>query len=826
MSTVIHPANSLAAGAAVPDGVARLGLVDSVGASLANLTEAPQTIGSGPRCSVRLGGRGLRPLHCVITPGKNGPIVRRWATETRLNGLDFTEASLSAGDLLRIGSIDLRVIELPSDQPAGEASEAETPEAELFDAETGSSATALAELGLPPLSETDWLDDSIDDSIDQLIAAVASANHAAHEADVDIDAELSGGDEPWEAEGFVDAQGEDSPVPFGEGTPPTSEPEESDADLQQQSFYQTRFAQPGFAEEAPAAVGDGADSDVDTWLTSVANHVEAAVPTIERLRERAATRHARVLALVAALRAERRQSADLAQAASDLASQLEQALIASDEAGVELARLVHEGAAADEDLAATRYALDEAGRRAEQLEAQVADLEAQVAELQSHTPALEAHVAELEATLAAFAKAPEPNDAIEPVGEDLSLPVDGPADHVAEADSWALTGAVSEDADAVPVFADEVWGSESQPDPYLSDAAEAGEEGPPSWPAQPETHGAQNAEEPLWGIERLATEEAPSLLDSPWGATAAEPVATQIPTEEPTEASIGDSSNVELDSDSRCFTEAPLTSEEEEWETTCEPASIIDEHVERLAALLDGEKTASAGESAAPTADGGELCGDDQEQTVAAPEPAPEVSYIERFASLLPEDDEPVEQPAQVAEAPTPGASHDDESIDDYMRKLLQRMRGSSTEEAATATNDETPRKKSLAPALPTAPEPAPVKAEMLRDLSELRRSPSPEGNTDMGALRQLANQSARHAIDVAQSRQSREQATFRLMVSVISLGVGTLASIFAPSPLDLQFIGGFASVAIGGWFFVRTVRQCQTRTLDEQIALAAKQTG
>ncbi|MEO0531902.1 MAG: FHA domain-containing protein, partial [Planctomycetota bacterium] len=80
-----------------------------------------QTVGAGPRCSIRLDGPGLRPLHCVITPTEDGAVIRRWAAETRLNGDDFTEAELSAGDIVRVGSIDLRVIELLPTPPEQDA---------------------------------------------------------------------------------------------------------------------------------------------------------------------------------------------------------------------------------------------------------------------------------------------------------------------------------------------------------------------------------------------------------------------------------------------------------------------------------------------------------------------------------------------------------------------------------------------------------------------------------------------------------------------------------------------------------------------------------
>jgi hypothetical protein len=363
----------------------------------------------------------------------------------------------------------------------------------------------------------------------------------------------------------------------------------------------------------------------------------------------------------------------------------------------------------------------------------------------------------------------------------------------------------------------------------VSDATEVSEGDISSWPTLPELEAAPIETEPLWGIERLAKEEAPTILDSLWKPVLSETVATEHPTKAPNEAADDAEIGPDASYDKRTAPEVG-----EESQTATEPVAASDENVDPAMEPVATVESASDIGDMPPMAGAEAWNADVQDNLAVAPKREPEPSFIERFASLLPEDDEPVEPPTPVAEAPAAAESHDEESIDDYMRRLMQRVRGSSTGPSASGGSSatlgsisETTGKKTLKQLLPTATEPVVVaKAEMLRDLSELRRTPSPEGKTDMGALRQLANQSARHAIDVAHSRQSREKATMRLAVSIVLLVAGALASIFAPSPLDLQFIGGFASVVIGGWFFVRTVRQCQTRTLDEQIALAEKHAG
>lgn len=68
------------------------------------------TIGSGPNCTLRLRGRGISQIHCLILRGPNATVIRRWSPDTRLNGRSFTEAQLSAGDLLNIGSLEFEII--------------------------------------------------------------------------------------------------------------------------------------------------------------------------------------------------------------------------------------------------------------------------------------------------------------------------------------------------------------------------------------------------------------------------------------------------------------------------------------------------------------------------------------------------------------------------------------------------------------------------------------------------------------------------------------------------------------------------------------------
>jgi hypothetical protein len=74
-----------------------------------DLPEGKTTIGSSPRCDIRIQRPGVQPLHCLILRESDGLSVRRWAAGTRLNGKPFDEARLAAGDQLTVGEVELEV---------------------------------------------------------------------------------------------------------------------------------------------------------------------------------------------------------------------------------------------------------------------------------------------------------------------------------------------------------------------------------------------------------------------------------------------------------------------------------------------------------------------------------------------------------------------------------------------------------------------------------------------------------------------------------------------------------------------------------------------
>ena len=73
------------------------------------------TIGSSPRCNLRIQQTGVQPLQCLVVCDSEGLSVRRWAADTFVNGELFDDARLSVGDHLSLGPVDLEVVEIAND---------------------------------------------------------------------------------------------------------------------------------------------------------------------------------------------------------------------------------------------------------------------------------------------------------------------------------------------------------------------------------------------------------------------------------------------------------------------------------------------------------------------------------------------------------------------------------------------------------------------------------------------------------------------------------------------------------------------------------------
>jgi hypothetical protein len=74
------------------------------------LSAAKATIGSARDATLRIVGHGVAPIHCFILRGKNQTIVRRWAANARLNDRPFDDVRIRPGDRIGVGAVEFEVV--------------------------------------------------------------------------------------------------------------------------------------------------------------------------------------------------------------------------------------------------------------------------------------------------------------------------------------------------------------------------------------------------------------------------------------------------------------------------------------------------------------------------------------------------------------------------------------------------------------------------------------------------------------------------------------------------------------------------------------------
>jgi hypothetical protein len=84
---------------------------------IVRLTDAKCTIGASPGCTLRLRGKDVRPVHCLIVRGRANTVVRRWSADTFFNGETFDDRPLTLGDRLRCGPVEFEVVNEHGEAP-------------------------------------------------------------------------------------------------------------------------------------------------------------------------------------------------------------------------------------------------------------------------------------------------------------------------------------------------------------------------------------------------------------------------------------------------------------------------------------------------------------------------------------------------------------------------------------------------------------------------------------------------------------------------------------------------------------------------------------
>jgi hypothetical protein len=149
------------------------------------------TIGSGSRCTLRLQARRVEPVHCLILRGENGTVIRRWSPHTRLNGATFTDALLQAGDRLTIGPIELDVISTGQPATASRETLAATPaDPSASAAVPGASSAEHARL-LAELDEREIALMAREEALAEQLATLATQKSEWEKTQTELQAELA-----------------------------------------------------------------------------------------------------------------------------------------------------------------------------------------------------------------------------------------------------------------------------------------------------------------------------------------------------------------------------------------------------------------------------------------------------------------------------------------------------------------------------------------------------------------------------------------------------------------------------------------------------------
>jgi hypothetical protein len=269
---------------------------------------------------------------------------------------------------------------------------------------------------------------------------------------------------------------------------------------------------------------------------------------------------------------------------------------------------------------------------------------------------------------------------------------------------------------------------------------------------------------------------------------------------------------------------APLPDVEPPVDFPAEAADTVDPVVPRESELTAREVTAFSDDTQhSPVLDGGPEAtpkrSSDQEvlRRLVREEPPDRANMdpsvlAEEVSAHAAESPQPIADTPPVAAQPRPAAGRQtqpaaeesDESIEDYMARLMNRVRGITAAPPARNTPAEPPvasrpendatttaRTAVLAErANPTADEDPKRPADAPKS-AEIRRRPPPERMVDLSAMRELANMNARSAIDMHSKKRLGRERNSKLLLAFLA-GIACLALVALgnlANPLNLAAI-------------------------------------
>jgi hypothetical protein len=527
-------------------------------------------------------------------------------------------------------------------------------------------------------------------------------------------------------------------------------------------------------------------------------------------------------------------------------SELEQQLAARIEAEAAAAAELEREIAAKEYAEATAAAALAEGQQklAEQrdeFERRLAAADQRVAELTNRLAAAESRAAELQAQIATSpsaastgrseAAADAPSDAARSFGEPVSEEA-GSAGF-----GWSSSGAAWGSGAPQASSDEDVFGTAPANEPNSTGSAWGAS--PAAWdqPAGEESHANDG-----W---TNAADAAKTVDDSnPWRKQSAEPASSDSGpfggkefAREPQREALPWSVSADFGA-SNAPQDESLSAENVNWsQEAVQPESLVDAPTARV----------TADPFARPAT----------VEDAAAKKSAP-TSYIERYAHMFADDATAEdEKPAPTApprrdsddsfvakprnmgivrrDGQAAAQEEDDESIEQYMAKLLQRVRGEAAATsrtfipAARIAQPESEAEDAGAPLPPVVPA---MTSVLTKDGEALeveavekpasfepvkRKAPAVMPTTDLGALRALANETARLAISRHELRKLRRNAVTKVIVATLAGVTSLWLMLEAPSWRDMQFITACFSLLVAAYWAGETYR-----TMLESFRLAS----
>jgi len=707
------------------------------------------TVGSSPRCNLRIQKPGVAPVHCLVVCNAEGVFVRRWAANSLINGRPFDESPLSDGDCLSVGGVELELV--PSQRP--------TPTTERQD-------SWVSAANVPG----DILLDTVRDSFDAI-------------AGLDV--------EPM-------APGQSLPAP------------EAVAEI--------------VPEVESSAVAGTPPSDSDKLP-----ELDAAEIVFRDLQAACANSRGRNRKLLAALRSKRQDYQELVERLGDIDAQLADLRKLRNE--WDQTQCGHEGERREWESQRQELRLQVC-----QLEVRIAEQTQQLAELRNDLQVLRSD----DVPAVGAAKGPQ----CAAVGQELAPTNLRPAadeQSAKAANLAALAGELTTSWDVgesrggdQPASGDCPDGASSSAvvdwklllatDPQVDDVplqAESPAGQAPFWSSQHTEPVTESSEK----LGEAGLDEGPLANLSIWKLGA-------------NPADLAEKADVEVAS------EAPL-------HVTSAPSgeSFVDCVTEPEQGSLDVPVAADAQASATArySPAGAETpTGEFAQAEPAPPQPA---SFIERYAHLFAEEggDDAASQQAVARQTAVPATNaclnstfvasealekchstsgDEDESIEQYMAKLLERVQGTAArmpqkseplesiaEEAATV--DATLSPDSAAPiedqTLRNSVQPM-SEADADRELATWhaneRKPASVVSSSDLGALRALANQTARRAISQHQLTKHRRDATTKVIVSMLAGVTSLWLMMLSPNWRNVEFVAACVSLLVAAYWAGEAFRE------------------